>query len=335
MSRQIGGSEVKRYVLLDANNIIFKAHYIYNIQRSRAGLEPLKSRHGFDTSIVFGFLKFLTSWLRDIGNFSKVICFFDGVSQYRKTLYPDYKGNRPKGEVFPSVHFRLSDGTEVSTETQILEKLLFYMNVDVYRSPTLEADDLIAKFISNHQDSINIIVSDDKDYFQLLTNPRVVIFRPGDSQNRFVDAEVSKTIWSRLNQGKHPEIQPHQVRMFKALCGDSSDNIPGVPRIRKRVAAGLSNFGISELFSVGLNSLSDADRTRVLASKDTITTNYELVGFQNDFNLPSFLTPGINEFDLAKRIISDDCSIHDINVHSFKPKIDYVKPHIPDWLASI
>ena len=240
----------------------------------------------------------------------------------------------------------LKDGYAATCEVDIVAHIFSLLGCDIYHHPEEEADDLIASFCKSHPDSIRVIVSADKDFFQLLVDPRVACYVPGLDGDRFFDADKSTQHWARMNNGKHPAIPPAHVRMFKALCGDSSDGIHGVDRLRKKVAAALCHHkSIDDLYSSGLPGMSASEREKSFALRDRVTLNYDLVGFDNEINLPKFLREaGRQDFQIALDIIRQDFGMLSIDIAPFRTGTQIapsIAPSIPEsipmdsWLSDI
>lgn len=332
--RRVGGSEVRRNVLVDGNNLVHRAYFAYVEARSRDGLPPLKTsgqppRGGYPTGVIYGSLSMLGSWLYDIGPASTLSVFFDGVPKRRLAIDPNYKGDRDFAErglrmSDPSgtgVRFPrdLRDGYHADCEVDVLAHVLSLLGADVYHHPDEEADDLVASFARSRPDEVNIVVSDDKDFFQLLTNPRVVVFRPGSKEDRFYDAERAEAHWARLNQGSHPPVPVTHVRMFKSLCGDSSDSIIGIERLRKKVALPLCHLSsVDDVYASGFPGWSKAEREKALFLRERIRVNYELVGFHDQIPLEPCLRKVGRDLPMAKEILREDLDIVSLDLHPFR-----------------
>lgn len=134
-----------------------------------------------------------------------------GGSEYRKELYPAYKGGRPQ-----------VDPNYVEDRAN-LEQLLTNMGVTQIAKPGIEADDIIGFLAKGpFADDEVEIVSTDKDFYSLI-DPRINVWNPYTQEyipvvnGKIPIKEQNKTIF----------LYPHQVPDYKALVGDKSDNIPG------------------------------------------------------------------------------------------------------------
>ncbi len=344
--RHIGGAETKRHVVVDGNNVLQRAFYVFVEGRLKDGRPLMSGPKGYPTGIIYGFLTFLCSWLYEMQPFTSVSIFFDGAPVRRRALDPTYKIKREDtkhdlklfGEETVKIPLRLRDGFEAESDIAVLSHILQLLGCDVYHNHAEEADDLIASFCKQHPDSVRIVVSDDKDFFQLLTDPRVVMFRPGSKEQRFVDAAASAEVWGRLLKGKHPKVPCGQVRMFKSLCGDNSDSIPGVPLLRKKTAMTVCHLPtVEDVFASGLTSFSNGERTKTLEHRARIEMNWRLVGLQDDLDLSSSLQPGKKDYQLAVDICREDLLISGLDFGPFRPPAAVGDGQVPleSWLEGI
>lgn len=340
-----GGGEVERHVLVDGGNLVYRAFYSYVVARVQSGKPPLATSGGFETGTVYGALYMLGSWLHDMGRVTKVSVFFDGRPTRRLAVDPTYKSNRIEGPGPNTATrpVRLRSGVEDNRPLAVLRSVLGLLGVDVYHKADEEADDLIASFCASKPESVRMVVSDDKDFFQLLTDPRVVLYRPGSGHGseRFVDAEKAEAHWAKLQGGSHPPVPVAHVRMFKALCGDSSDGIKGVERMKKKVALTLCHHAsVDELFAAGMPGLSESQRAKMAEARARIASNYDIVGMNSGIDLAPHLTPGRPDFGLARDIVHEDLEMDTVDLSAFRkvfkdPSADPFASPTPDWLAGI
>ena len=341
--RRIGGEETKRHVLVDGNNLIYRAYYAHVESRINSGKPLLSGPGGYPTGVIYGSLSMLSSWLYSISDITKISVFFDGYPKRRKILYPEYKSNRDStsrsGLRLTSksstidLNKKLLDGYEASGEVDILSHIFSLLGCDVYHHPEEEADDLIASFCKSNQECIRFIISSDKDFFQLLTDNRIICYIPG-VDGGFYDAEKSTQRWAKMNKGKHPAIPPSSVRMFKALCGDSSDGIFGIDRLRKKVAATLcQHTSVDDLLKGNLNVMSGSERKNLLSSVDKVRLNYELVGLYDSIDLSSCIREiGKDDFSIATNILNQDLGILHIDVSPFRLGTNQIKINLSSSL---
>ncbi len=342
--RHVGGSETLRYVVVDGNNVLQRAYYAFVESRLKEGLPLHSGPDGYPTGLIYGFLSFLSSWLYEIKNYSAVAVFFDGSPSRRRALDPSYKIKREdtksnlRIDADQGIPIKLRDGFEFQNDIAVLNHILQLLGCEVYFHPQEEADDLIATFCKQKTGSVRIIVSDDKDFFQLLTDPRVVIFRPSSRDNRFIDAQASEQIWGKLLKGKHPKVPCGQVRMFKTLCGDASDSIVGVHLLRKKTAMTVCHLPtVEDVISSGMPQFSSSERLKTLEAQDRLRINWQLIGLKDDIDLASCLHKAEKNYPLALDICREDLSIGGLDLGPFRPSSVSQQQSIPmeEWLTGI
>jgi DNA polymerase I len=206
-----GSTLTPRHVyLVDGSGFIFRAYH---------ALPPLTRSDGTPTSAVLGFSNMLAKLLSETDADHIAVVFDHSGSSFRNQIYDQYKANRtePPADLIPQ--FKLvRDATKAFGVCRI-EMVNF------------EADDLIATYAREAEEAgaIVTIVSSDKDMMQLVRE-RVTMLDP--IKNRPIgDAEVREKFG----------VNPDKVIEVQALCGDSVDNVPGVPGIGVKTAAELIN----------------------------------------------------------------------------------------------
>lgn len=229
----------------------------------------------------------LVGSLRSLGSLvkeftpTKVIVVFDGEkgSVARKYLYRPYKANRDQKKIVNPKSFRSSDEEKSSKNLQIT-RLVDYLQtlpVQMMCFDNLEADDVIAylaKYIpDNYEDSYTYIVSSDQDYLQLV-NDRVLVYSP-----------TKKELYNTKKVLSEYGVHPLNHNLFKALIGDTSDNLPGVSGIgEKNVLKLFSDLSRPE--ALGLDYIYETCEKkptksvlydRVMYVKNTLQTMMQLV----------------------------------------------------------
>ena len=220
---------MKKLFLIDAYALIFKYYYAF-IGR------PMRNRSGMNTSIVFGFTKFL----RDIQKREKPdllgVAFDPKGGSFRKDLFPEYKANRP------------DTPEDIIESVPYIKRLLEAMCIPVLEVDNFEADDVIGTLAFKGAEAGYevFMVTPDKDYGQLVGEHRHLYKQKGDGVEVVKSADICE---------KYGIEEPILVRDILALWGDSSDNIPGVPGIGEKGACKLvRQWGTAE------NILANADR---------------------------------------------------------------------------
>lgn len=199
-------------LLVDASNLGWVAGY---------SMQGLVYR-GRDTGLFYGFLRGIFT-VAEKYNPSVVIFVWDSVKNKRKTLVDGYKANRDESLMRPEDK-ALKDYVvyELGTIKHHLKDLGIKNSYEV---TGLEADDIIASIIQKYPRFEHIIYSADSDLYQLLSD-NVIQVSTRDS-NKVITLESFKEKYG---------IEPEQWPLVKAIAGDSSDNIKGLPRIGEKTA---------------------------------------------------------------------------------------------------
>lgn len=248
--------------LIDGHALVFKMYYAF------LGRHIVNSR-GVDTSILFGFTKYLLELIDREKPTHVAVSFDPPGGTFRNSLYPQYKANRAET---PQL---------VIDALEPLTGIVKAMNIPVLMVPGYEADDVIGtaakRFASADLDVF--MVTPDKDYGQLV-GPHVWQYKPGKSgtDNEILGpAEVC---------AKWKISSPSQVIDILALCGDSSDNVPGVQGIGPVGAAKLlaQYSSVSGIYE-HLGELTPRQQQLFTAAEDHIALSRELVTIRTDVPL--------------------------------------------------
>ncbi len=196
--------------LIDGSGFIFRAYH---------ALPPLTRSDGTPVSAVLGFSNMLAKLLSETDADHMAVVFDYSGRSFRNQLYDQYKAQRPEAPPDLAVQFPLvRRATEAFGICQI-------------ELENFEADDLIATYARHAVEAGAevTIVSSDKDLMQLV-NDRVTMLDP--IKNRPIGADEVREKFG---------VGPDKVIDVQALCGDSVDNVPGVPGIGVKTAAELIN----------------------------------------------------------------------------------------------
>jgi 5'-3' exonuclease len=201
----------RRAVLLDANSLIVR-----NIHAT--ALEDLKADGTF-TGGVFGALNQLKSMLNTFHTLSKdkagpVYAFFDdGVPQFRKDAIPTYKQERKEKKELMTPE----DKARAYEQIKIFRDLLPLLGVRVYSLQNWEADDLVAAGSRQFVEQGSIVVSGDKDLWQLVNESCSICYLNDKTE-----------LLSTANFQEYVGVPTGCFLVWKLLQGDNSDSIPGV-----------------------------------------------------------------------------------------------------------
>ena len=259
-----------RMLIIDQLNLFFR-NYIVN---------PSLSSQGQPIGGLRGCIQSLQKLVRETNPDMIVICW-DGAggSKKRKLLQKDYKAGRKPIRLNRSVK-NLSDQQEMENKVWQQMRIVDYYNqlpVLQFMFDSTEADDIIA-YISQSprfKSWQKIIVSSDKDFFQLL-NENTVLMRP-----------IQKEVLNKNSILEKFNIHPTNFALARALVGDKSDNIQGIGGLGLKTAAkrfpifqNSKNVTIPELISYSKDQLQEKNIKayhNVLENEDVIRTNYHMM----------------------------------------------------------
>ncbi len=206
---------MKKLFLVDAYALIFKYYYAF-LGR------PMRNRAGMNTSVVFGFVKFL----RDIQKRERPdllgVAFDPKGGSFRRDIFPEYKANRSETP------------EDILLSVPYVKRVLEAMCIPILEVAGYEADDVIGTLSQKGVEAGYDVymVTPDKDYGQLVRdNCRIYKQRGAEGSIEIVDREAIRE--------KYGIDDPQLVRDILALWGDASDNIPGVPGIGEKSACKL------------------------------------------------------------------------------------------------
>jgi len=206
---------MKKLFLVDAYALIFKYYYAF-LGR------PMRNRDGLNTSVVFGFVKFLRDILKRERPELLGVAFDPPGGSFRRTIYPEYKANRAETP------------EDILLSVPYVKRVLEAMRIPILEVEGYEADDVIGT-LSQQGAAAGCevyMVTPDKDYGQLVRdNCRIYKQKGSDGSIEIVDREAIRA--------KYGIDDPVLVRDILALWGDASDNIPGVPGIGEKGACKL------------------------------------------------------------------------------------------------
>ena len=203
-----------KLMVLDGNSIINRAYY---------GVRPLTTRDGFFTHAIFGFLTMLGRLLDEEKPEALCVAFDRREPTFRHLEYEGYKATR---HAMPE---------ELAMQMPVLKDVLDAMNIPRYELAGFEADDLIGT-ISRKCESAGwdcVVATGDKDSLQLVTEyttVKLISTRMGQTTTKDMTPESFREVYG---------FAPIHIVDLKALMGDASDNIPGVPGVGEKTAMAL------------------------------------------------------------------------------------------------
>ncbi len=266
---------MKKCVLIDGNNLLFRSFYATAYSGS-----ILRNSKGFPTNALYGYINMLNKIIREESP-SYVMVAFDKGKTFRHEKYKDYKEGRRETPV------------ELKQQFPVAKEITKAMGLCCIEVDNYEADDIIgtfAKEVDNNDNFIATIISSDKDLLQLISNDCTVKLL---KSNDFI----------MMDKNKFNEVYgltPDKMIDLKALMGDSSDNIPGVKGIGEKTALNLlQKYGSLDGVYENIDSITGKTKEKLINDKDNAYFSYELATIYKDVpidtNLESIKYEGITE----------------------------------------
>ncbi len=238
---------MKNMLLIDGNSLINRAFY---------ALPPLSNDKGQPTQAVYGFTTMLIKAIADFSPEYIAVAFDLPGGTFRNRRYDGYKATRKK----------MPD--ELAVQLPILKEELKLMGIAIVEKSDYEADDIIGTLAAD-ESVMTYIITGDRDSFQLISDTtRVVYTKRGISDTDVLDAEKLKAEYG---------FTPEQVIEFKALRGDSSDNIPGIAGIGDKTALSLiEQYGNIDALYEHIDEQKGKLKDKLIEGKDNAYLSREL-----------------------------------------------------------
>ena len=264
-----------KLLLIDGHSILSRAFY---------GVPILSNNDGIPTNGVFGFLNIFFKEIELEGADHVAVSFDMPVPTFRHKMFSDYKGTRK------------SMPEELKLQVPILQELLTAMNVPILTLEGYEADDILGTVAKRMQEEGKevTIVSGDRDLLQL-SDEHIKISLPKT-------AKGETNIYNYYPKDVEAEwgVSPKEFIDLKALMGDSSDNIPGVPGMGEKTATWI----IAKYHSIE-NALSHADDPefkvpRKPKAAEDLKTHFKLAKLSKELATICIDAPIVFRFEDAK-----------------------------------
>jgi len=245
---------MKKLVLIDGSSYVYRAFY---------ALPPLKSPKGEPTGAIYGFIRMLSSLIKELNPDYIAVAFDLSSKTFRQEKVKSYKATRRE--------------TPDLLKEQIpkIKEILRLWGIKILEREGFEADDIIATLVNRFKNNYEIIiVSPDKDMLQLV-DKNVKLYNP--MQNIVYDVEKVKEKYG---------IYPNQFVDYQAIVGDNVDNIKGVKGVGKKTAAELLNrYGNLEDILANLDNLKPKIREAFKNSIEDLKNAKFLVKLRDDVKI--------------------------------------------------
>ena len=257
-------------MILDGNSIVNRAFY---------GVRPLTAPDGTPTNAVFGFLSILRRLLDEVKPDALCVAFDLKDPTFRHRAYEGYKAQRrPMPE-------------ELAAQMPVLKDVLDAMGIRRYEIPGYEADDILgtAASVCEKQGWRCTVVTGDKDSLQLISDLTTVC------NVKTAKGQTETILYNPERFSEEYGFTPEKMVDLKALMGDSSDNIPGVPGIGEKTALELvRRYGSIEQIYADLDSLEIKDGVRKKLSEGEESARFSFWLATIFREVPMAFSPGEN-----------------------------------------
>lgn len=253
---------MEKYLLVDGSNLLFQMFYGMPARIPGPDDRPIQG--------TLGFVGALLKMIRMVQP-THVGVFFDGECENpRKALDGDYKANRPDWSEVPEEELPFSQLPDIYAA-------LDHLGICHRETDCCETDDWMAAY-AKALTGETVLASFDSDYFQLLSD-RLSVLRYRGKESRLWTPETLKAKMG---------VTPEQYAWFKAMTGDSSDNVPGVPGIGPKTAALLTaQFDSLEAMLANTEAIArPAIRKAVEANRQRLLKSYALIRLPGTEPLP-------------------------------------------------
>jgi DNA polymerase-1 len=314
-------SDARPVFIVDGLNMFLRSYSAF----------PQMSSHGYQMGGCVGFLKSLQRLCREFQPSGVYVTWEGGGSQRRRKLYPEYKANRKPGKLNRFYGDDIPDSEE-NKQHQLMSLLGVLKNVPVCQIyvSDCEGDDIVAFLCRGPlRDRERIIVSADKDMYQLL-----------DEKTKIYSLYRKKFI---TNEDLFEEfrIKSHNFALAKCLCGDDSDNIPGVKGLGfKSVAKKFPMLGsddtiiLQDLINYSHTQKGEAYK-RVVQNVDIVNRNWQLVHLDGSMlsadqmkrveHVVDTFEPAVNKMGLLKILVKE--GITDFDSEGFFYDLSCIEGH--------
>ena len=240
-----------KLVIIDGNSIFYRSFY---------ALPLLTNSQGEYSNAVYGFAIQILHIIQNIKPKYMVVAFDVSKKTFRNKIYADYKGTR---KPMPD---------ELRSQIEPLKKMLSLMNIKCCEQEGIEGDDIIGIISKRFLDTETIIVTGDRDSFQLVDDSTKVYFtKKGTSDLKIMDAKLLKEEYG---------VSPKEFIDLKALQGDTADNIPGVAGVGPKTATELiQKYGSIENLYEHTDELSGKLKEKIVIKGNVYYYLFSLSGF--------------------------------------------------------
>lgn len=263
-----------KFVIVDGSSILYRSFY---------ALPSMMSANGKYTNAVFGFVNMLIKMINEIKPTHIAVAFDVSKHTFRTDKYPAYKGTR---KPMPD---------ELKSQIEPVKTMLKLMKIKVVEKNNFEADDIIGTLSRKFENTTSIIVTGDRDSYQLISEDTTVYL----NKKGISDVKVMDLIALNEEYGITPESFLH----LKALQGDASDDIPGVIGIGPKTALELiQKYKTVEGVYEHIDELKPGVQKKLIEGKDLAELSFDLSRIRCDVELEETLGDFVFEFPFSPSV---------------------------------
>jgi len=247
---------MKRLFLVDGHGLAYRAFF---------AIKALSTSTGISTNAVYGFTTMLLKLLKEEMPEYLAVVFDSKTPTFRHKKYPDYKAQREK----------MSE--EMQEQMPLIMEVITAFNIPIFSKDEYEADDIIGTLAKRYENEVDevVIVSGDKDMLQLV-NDKIKVLETKKGVTVIYDTKGVKEKFG---------VEPDKIIDVFSLCGDTSDNVPGIKGIGEKTAVKLiQEFGSLENLLGNIDKVGN-EKTRqdirlylqdAILSKELVTINTQV-----------------------------------------------------------
>ncbi len=243
-----------KFLIIDGNSIMNRAFY---------GIRILSTKDGTFTNAVYGFLNIYYMMLEKINPNYVAVTFDLSKPTFRHEMFSQYKAGRR------------SMPDELRPQMPLIKDILRAMNISILELEGYEADDILGTVAKNNskQGIKTFILTGDRDSFQLIDENTSIVM-PSTKMGK-----TEYTIYDPAKLKEEYNLEPRQIIDMKALMGDKSDNIPGIPLVGEKTANSLLELynSLDNIYeNIDTVNVSENLRNRLKEHKDMAYLSYKL-----------------------------------------------------------
>ncbi len=283
----------EKLLLIDGHSIVNRAFY---------GIPPLSNSEGLHTNAIMGFLNIFFKAYEEFMPDYCLVAFDVKKKTFRHEMYAEYKGTRkPMPE-------------ELNEQVPVLKDVLHSMGIKTVELPGYEADDVLGTYanIAGGRGVDVVILSGDRDLLQLATDSTMVALAKTSRGSTEIEKYYAAGVKEKYG------VSPLEFIDMKALMGDTSDNIPGIPGIGEKTASKLiQQYGSYE------NVCEHIDEVKPDRAKNSLRENMELGRLSKELATINVNSPV--EIDFTESSVKDESIFYNDGSYKIYKKLELKK----------